>query len=130
MLNTRTIGLVTIRAMHHLRALFVLLILASTSFADTPPPLRKPDAKRILELMEWREVTIITVHQGVNSKGTVAPIYGTVVALGTRDGRHQQINQTLYYDDEYGWFFYELGEKSARIWTKEGYREVKPWATW
>ena len=116
--------------MHHLRALFILLLLVSTSLADTPPPLRKPDAKRILELMEWREITIITVHQGVNSKGTVAPIYATVLALGTRDSRHQQINQTLYYDDEYGWFFYELGEKSARIWTKEGYREVKPWSTW
>ena len=116
--------------MHHLRALFVLLLLATTSIAADPPPLRKPDAKRILELMEWRDVTIITVHQGVNAKGVVAPIYATVVALGTRDSRNQSINQTLYYDDEYGWFFYEMGEKSARIWTKEGYREVKPWTTW
>lgn len=120
----------TIAAMQSIRTLVAVFLLACSALAADPPPLRKPDAKRVLEFMEWREVTIITVHQGVNAKGTAAPIYAHVVALGTRDSRHQHISQTLYYDDEYGWFFYELGEKSVRMWTKDGYKEIKPWSTW
>ncbi len=112
------------------RALILLLTLVSTVFAGDPPPLRKPDAQRLLENMDWREVNIVTVQQGINSRGTVAPIYAVIVALGTRDSKHQQISQNVYYDDEYGWFYYELGSKSARIWTKEGYKEIKPWTTW
>ena len=106
------------------------LLLALPVVAADPPPMRKMDAKRLLELMEWRDLTVITIHQGVNAKGNVAPIYATIVGLGTRDSRHQPISQTVYYDDEYGWFFYEMGEKSARLWTKDGYREIKPWSTW
>ncbi len=114
----------------NLRILLVLLSLVSTVFAADPPALRRPDAKRILENMEWKEVTIVTVQQGVSAKGTVAPIYATIVALGTRDSRHQQIIQSVSYDEEYGWFFHELTEKGARLWTKDSYREIKPWSTW
>jgi hypothetical protein len=117
-------------AMNYLRIALTVLLFSVSAIAADPPPFRKTDAKRLLELMEWKEVTIITIHQGVNAKGNVAPIYATIVALANRDSRNQQVTQTVYYDDEYGWFFYELGEKSARLWTKDGYREIKPWSTW
>lgn len=114
----------------NLRILLILASFLSTAFAVDPPSLRRPDAKRILENMEWRDVTIVTIQQGVNAKGTVAPIYATIVALGTRDSRNQQIIQNVSFDEEYGWFFHELTEKGARIWSKDGYREIKPWSTW
>ena len=116
--------------MHYLRALILLCFLSTSVFAIDPPALRKADAKKILEFMEWREVTVITVQQGINAKGCAAPIFAHVVGLGKRDSNHQQISQTFFYDEEYGWFFYEMSDKSARIWNKDGYREVKPWSTW
>ena len=116
--------------MHYLRALLLVCFLASTALAIDPPPLRKADAKRLLELMEWREVTVITVQQGINAKGCAAPIFATAIGLGKRDSRHQQISHTFFYDEEFGWFYYELGDKSARVWTKDKYFEIKPWSTW
>ena len=113
-----------------LRLLAITVILAATTFAADPPALRRPDAKKVLEAMEWREVTIVTIQQGINGKGVVAPIFAHVVALGTRDTKHQHISQTMYYDEDIGWFYFELRETSVRMWTKEGYREVKPWSSW
>jgi hypothetical protein len=110
--------------------LLALLFLASTALAFDPPPLEKGDAKKILEFMEWREVNILVIQQGVDLKGAVAPIYATIVGLGKRDSRHQQIKQTLLYDKDLGWYHLEILEKGARIWNKDGYREVKPWSTW
>ena len=110
--------------------LLLLLAFAMPTFGAEPPALEKADAKRILEAMDWKEVTVVAVLQGVDAKGTAAPIYATVVAMGTKEGRHQNISQSLFYDQELGWFFYEIRDKQACIWTKEGFREVKPWATW
>ncbi len=112
------------------RALIILLTLASSLFATDPPPLRKVEAQKLLEIMEWREVNIVTIQQGINTKGNVAPIYATIVALATRDGKHQQVLQNVWYDDEHGWFYYELTDKTARIWSRDGYKEIKPWGTW
>lgn len=115
----------------NLRILLVLLFaLTSTGFAIDPPVLRRVDAKKILEHMEWKEVNVVTIQHGVNNKGVVAPIYATIVALGNRDSRNQHISQNVYYDEEHGWFFYELTEKGTRIWNKDGYVEVKFWGTW
>jgi hypothetical protein len=113
-----------------LRLFATILILTTAAIAAEPPALRRPDAKKVLEAMEWRDITIVTIQQGINGKGVVAPIFAHVVALGTRDGKHQHITQSMFYDEEYGWFFYELGEKSVRMWTKEGFKEIKPWSTW
>jgi hypothetical protein len=109
-------------------AALLLFATTSTVFAD-PPALQRIDAKRLLELMEWRDVHIVTIQQGINERGTVAPIFATVIALATRDNRNQTITQTLHYDMEFGWFYYEMGEKSARLWTKDGYREIKPFTS-
>jgi len=101
----------------------------TSTFAIEIPPMEKEGARITLESMGWKEVTVVAMLQGVDDKGAAAPIYGTVIALGTKDGRHQGIRQTLYYDQQYGWFIYELGDKKARIWSKAGYQEVQPWTT-
>ena len=106
----------------------VLLILPARAF--DPPTLGKAEAKRILEFMDWQEVTIVAIRQGVDAKGVAAPIYATVLGIGKCQGRHQTICQTLYFDSELDWHVLELNEKSARVWTKCGLREIRPWASW
>jgi hypothetical protein len=99
-------------------------------FGAEPPPLEKVDAKRIMEAMDWTEVTVIAVRQGVDSKGAVAPIFATVVGLGMFHGEHHSICQTLYYDKELDWYFLELRDKSARLWNRNGCQDIKPWGLW
>lgn len=110
--------------------LLLLLLFASSSFAIDPPPLGKSDARVILESMDWREVTIIAIRQGVDAKGAVAPIYATVIGLGKFEGHYRNICQTLYYDADLDWHALDLTEKTARIWNKLGFQEIKPWTTW
>ena len=112
--------------MKHLCTLLVLQILSLVALAGDPPSLSRADAKQLLEVMEWREPVIITIRQGVSAKGEVAPVYATIVAFVTRDSRTHLVNQTVQHDGEYGWFHYEIGEKVARLWTKEGFRELRP----
>lgn len=106
------------------------MILVSSASAIEPPPLEKIDAKRIMEAMDWTEVTVIAVRQGVDARGTVAPIYATVVGLGKLNGEHHSICQTLYYDKDLDWHFMEVRDKSARLWNRNGCQEIKPWGLW
>jgi hypothetical protein len=80
--------------------------------------------------MEWRGINILAIRQGVNDKGAVAPIYATVLAFATRASRDQSVCQTFTFDRGIGWHLLEVGEKEARLWTKDGYSEAKPWGTW
>ena len=114
----------------NIRTLLIAAALFVTTAFAQPPDLERLDAKRILEHMEWKEVNVLAIRQGVNSKGEVAPIYATVVGLATRDTRHQQVCQTFIFDKELGWHHLEVLENSARLWTKEGYKETKFWGTW
>lgn len=96
--------------------------------AEPPPPplpLTKPDAKRILEAMEWRDVTIIAIVEGVNEAKITAPTLCYVLALAKRDGNFQDLKLNVFYDRDLGWFTYESSPKLFRIWTRDGYREVK-----
>ena len=106
------------------------LFIASLAFAEEPPPLGRTEAKQILEHMDWRDINILAVRQGVDDKGAVAPIYATIVGFASRKTKDQTLCQTLQFDRELGWHFLETGEKEARIWNKDGYSEVKPWGTW
>jgi hypothetical protein len=114
--------------MNHLHTILATFCLALSALAIEPPPLTKPEAKHLLEVMEWRDPIVVTVREGVSSKGEIAPIYSTIVAFATRDGRAHTIQQTVHFDREFGWFLYEIGEKVARLWTKDGFREIKPFA--
>jgi hypothetical protein len=98
--------------------------------AESPPLLERDDAKRILEAMNWTDVTIVVVRQGVDAKGVAAPILATVYAFGRMQGQHRNICQTLYYDREWDWHSLEMSDKGARLWNRNGYREIKPWGTW
>jgi len=108
----------------------LLLVPAAFAAAADPSPLEKVDAQHIMEAMGWTEVTIIAIRQGVDAKGTVAPIYATVVGVGLLRGEHHSITQTLTYDKDLDWHFLELRDKGALVWNKSGYKEIKPWATW
>ena len=108
-----------------------LLLLVPPAFAATdPPPLEKVDAQHVMEAMDWTEVTIIAIRQGVDAKGAIAPIYATVVGVGLLGGEHHSITQTLVYDKDLDWHVLELRDKGARVWNKNGYQEIKPWAAW
>ena len=113
----------------HSLILAAATLVTATSFAE-PPDLDRPDAKRILEAMEWRDVNVIAIRQGLNEKGEPAPIYATILGFAYRDSKNQQVTQTVVFDKEIGWHHLELQDKSARVWTKDGYREVKVWTTW
>ena len=114
--------------MKHFCILLTFLCAALPGFAIEPPALTKPGAKQLLEVMEWRDVVVVTVRQGVSAKGEVAPVYATIIGYAMRDGRGHLIQQTVHHDIEHGWFYFELGEKVARVWTKDGFREIKPFA--
>jgi len=116
--------------MKRIGLIFLFLILVHPAWALDPAPLEKADAKRILETMNWTQVTVVAIRQGVDANGVVAPIYATVVGLGMLGGQHHSTSRTLYFDQDLGWHCLELTDKSARIWTANGVRDVKPWAQW
>ena len=106
------------------------LFIASLAFGEEPPPLGRTEAKQILGHMEWRDINILAIRQGVDEKGSVSPICATIVAFATRKTKDQQLTQTLTFDRENGWHLLEVGEKLARMWNKDGYWETKPWGAW
>ena len=111
-------------------AILLLTFFTARVWGGDPPPLGKVEAKQILEFMDWKEVTVIAIRQGVDAKGAVAPIYATVVGLGKCRGHYQNISQTLCYDADLEWHVLELAERTARVWNKLGLVEIRPWATW
>jgi hypothetical protein len=80
--------------------------------------------------MSWTDVNIIAIRQGVDANGMAAPIYATVVGLGSFKGEHHSISQTLVFDKDLDWHVLVLTERSGQVWNKNGYREIKPWAQW
>jgi hypothetical protein len=107
----------------------VFSITATFTFA-APPDLVRDDAKRILEAMDWKGVHVVSIRQGMNARGDVAPIYATIVALAARDNQSDQVCQTVMYDNDLGWHLLELDSKAARVWTKDGYKESRIFTTW
>ncbi len=110
--------------------LLLLIVVARPLHAFEPPPLARPDAQRILEAMSWTEITIVAIRQGVNGQGDAAPIFATVIGFGKSAGKNRGFTETLYYDRELDWHALELADRGARIWNKNDYQEIKPWATW
>ena len=48
-----------------------------------------------------------------------------------RNGNPSQIQETFFYDNDLGWFYYEidLNKRRMRLWTVQGYREMQPQGT-
>jgi hypothetical protein len=110
--------------------LLVCIFFVQSAFSFDPPPLEKADAKKIMESMQWSQVTVVAIRQGVDANGVAAPVYATVIGLGNFRGEHHSICQTLFYDKDLDWHFLEMTDRSARVWSKNGYQEIKPWAAW
>ena len=104
--------------MRHLNR--ALLLPLATRAANPPPVLTKDEARRILEAMEWREVNVIAVVQGINDAKIAAPTLAFILALAKRDGVFRDL----------GWFSYESTPKQFRVWTRDGYREIKAGVGW
>lgn len=113
--------------MKTLAALLALTALTNVGWSvePLPPPLTHEDAQRILEAMEWREVNVIAVVQGINDAKVTAPTVAFVLALARRDAAYRDLRLNVFYDRELGWFTYESTPKQFRVWTREGYREIK-----
>lgn len=111
--------------------LLLSALLPLTAFAqEAPPPLSKLEAQRILEAMEYREVTVIAVVQGVNDQKVTGPSLAFVLAMAKRDTVFSDLKVNLYHDRDLGWFTYESTPKAYRIWTKNGYREFRAGVGW
>jgi starvation-inducible outer membrane lipoprotein len=46
-----------------LRSLLIAIAFAATTCFAAPPDLERADAKRILEFMEWKDVSVIAIRQ-------------------------------------------------------------------
>jgi len=77
--------------------------------------------------MEYqRRVPFIAVINGLNREKIAAPSLCHPLAFARRDNRWQDLKVDLYYDRDLGWFAYESGPELFRVWTRDGYREIKP----
>src|SRR5436190_8847587 len=113
----------------HVLALLVLASLGRTIFAGDTPPIpecTKDEVHRILLAQEWTNVNVIAVVNGINREKIAAPSLCHALAFGSRLGRWQDLKVDLYYDRELGWFAYESSPELFRVWTRDGYREIKP----
>jgi hypothetical protein len=80
--------------------------------------------------MQWSQITIVAIRQGVDANGVAAPVYATVFGFGNYQGAHHSIAQTLFYDKDLDWHVLEMTEKTARVWSKNGFQEIRPWPAW
>ena len=110
---------------HPLLAATLALAVSSAAFAAPPDPLDKSDAQRTLLAMGYDSVQVVAIVDGVHQKGVSSLSCTTVIGLGRRDGKEQDIVQSFFYDRDLGWFYYELDPSCMRIWNRDGYREVK-----
>jgi hypothetical protein len=108
----------------------VFLSLLATSFAADPPlPIpecTKDDVRRILLAQDWANITLIAVVNGLNREKIAAPSLCHALAFASREGRWENLKVDLYYYRDLGWFTYESSPQLFRVWTREGYREIKP----
>lgn len=107
-------------------ALGSALFLSHFARAAEPIPFDKADAVRTLISMGYERVKVIAIVDGVHTKKVASLSCATVIGLGQRDNRDEEIVQSFFYDRDLGWFYYETVNGIMRIWNREGYREVKP----
>jgi hypothetical protein len=90
------------------------------------PECTKEDARKIFLAQEWTDVNVIAVINGVNKEKIASPSLCHVLGMARRDGSWHELKSDLYFDRDLGWFAYESGAELFRIWTRDGYREIKP----
>jgi hypothetical protein len=107
---------------------FLLLPLSLTAAVD-PPLLGKDEAEAILNAQQYKSITVIAVVNGVSVAKVASSSLSHVLALAWRDGKWADLHFDVYYDRELGWFTYERCDRMYRIWTRDGYREIRPSST-
>ena len=60
----------------------------------------------------------------------LALLAALILALAKRDGAFRDLRLDVYYDRDLGWFSYESTPKQFRVWTRDGYREIKAGVGW
>ncbi len=116
----------------NLRILFAylasLLLLNSISISaetEQPRPLEKVEAEKILLGMDYDRVVVVAVVKGIHQKGISSLNCATVIGLGRRGGKDQEIVQSFFFDRDLGWFYFEMTDGKMRIWNQIGYSEAK-----
>ncbi len=108
-----------------------LVSLAPMALGAQPKPLDKESAAKLLGYMGYTKVSVAAVVQGIGGKGIAvfsSDAVAMVIAVGVRNDRETEINESFLYDNELGWFCYEFkmdhGRVTVRQWTTAGYREI------
>ncbi|RYD74929.1 MAG: hypothetical protein EOP84_19105 [Verrucomicrobiaceae bacterium] len=104
-----------------------LLFAQAPANAD-PYPLKRGDAKKIIESLGYKNPQIAYIVHGLNTS--------TVSGMGVFKGEVLKFDRTMRFDEDLGWFYSEDRPKDGmnppslkniaeiRIWTVEGYSEV------
>jgi len=122
-------------------AAIAIIALIATTFSPLPTQAVTPDIKRldkataakIIASMGYDDVYVGAVIHGIGeirmgafSNDSVA----FVLAVGNRDGKSKKIRETLFYDAERGWLYFEYQEKAGKqvlcLWTSSGFTGIKP----
>jgi hypothetical protein len=109
-----------------LLSVFALAIYPQTAAAAE---LSRADATKLLGLMNYKNIVIAGVVHGIgtNTQGSFSsPNVATIFAYGELNGNPNSIMQTVYYDNEIGWFHFAVQRDGIRLWTPSGYKELKP----
>lgn len=111
---------------HLFPSLLLALVIPHCALALEPAPLVKDDAVRTLLSMGYERVKVVAIVDGVHQKKVASMSCATVIGLGRRDGCDQEIVQSLFYDRDLGWFYFETVEGRMRIWNRDGFQEFRP----
>lgn len=114
----------------------MLLFVQAPASADTYP-LKREDAKKIIERLGYKNPQIAyIVHGAASALAFSGPNTATVSGMGVFKGEVMKFDKTMRFDEDLGWFYTEDRPKDGqnppslknvaeiRIWTVEGYSEV------
>lgn len=107
----------------------VALAAVSPSSRQDVPQLDKATAAKIITFMGWKDVSIGAIYELTGSQW--------VIGVGDRRGAGDAFQYGFNYDSDLGWFFSEVQDATphfgsrpdepwVRLWTENGYKEIKP----
>ncbi len=111
----------------HATVLFTLMICGTALAAE----LSKSDAETLLRFMGDENIVVAAVVNGLGTAG-LGTVEGsnvaTVIGYAERKGKAKEIKQSFMFDNDLGWFYYEidLKRKRVRLWTADGYKVLRP----
>ena len=92
--------------------------------------LDKATAAKILTSMGYTNVVVGAVIKSVGGMGMGAFSSESavmVLAIGNRGGGTKRIQESMFYDSELGWFYFEPDQQTRlRVWSASGYKEFTP----